>query len=63
MKRIVNIAGYKFVALSELRSLRALAETTALINSAQKADDVLNQVMDTVIALTGAERADLGDDA
>lgn len=41
---------------SELRSLRALAETTALINSAQKADDVLNQVMDTVIALTGAER-------
>ncbi|GAB5493694.1 MAG: hypothetical protein Phog2KO_39090 [Phototrophicaceae bacterium] len=40
----------------ELRSLRALAETTALINSAQKTDEVLNQVMDTVIALTGAER-------
>ncbi len=40
----------------ELRSLRALAETTALINSAQQTDEVLNQVMDTVIALTGAER-------
>jgi adenylate cyclase len=40
----------------ELRSLRALAETTALINSSQKTDAVLNQVMDTVIALTGAER-------
>lgn len=40
----------------ELTSLRALAETTALINSAQKTDEVLNQVMDTVIALTGAER-------
>ncbi|MGB7341040.1 MAG: adenylate/guanylate cyclase domain-containing protein [Phototrophicaceae bacterium] len=39
-----------------LRSLRALADTTALINSAQKTDEVLNQVMDTVIALTGAER-------
>lgn len=41
---------------AELRSLRALAETTAIINSAQKTDQVLNQVMDTVIELTGAER-------
>jgi len=40
----------------ELASLRALAETTALINSPQSTDDVLNAVMDTVIALTGAER-------
>lgn len=40
----------------ELRSLRALASTTALINSTQSVDEVLNQVMDTVIALTGAER-------
>jgi adenylate cyclase len=40
----------------ELTSLRALAETSALINSGQKVADVLNQVMDTVIALTGAER-------
>ncbi len=40
----------------ELRQLRALAETTALINSSLSTDDVLNQVMDTVIQLTGAER-------
>jgi adenylate cyclase len=40
----------------ELISLRALADTSALINSGQKVDDVLNQVMDTVIALTKAER-------
>ena len=40
----------------ELRQLRALAETTALINSSVTTDDVLNQVMDTVIQLTGAER-------
>ncbi|MBN1200451.1 MAG: GAF domain-containing protein [Anaerolineae bacterium] len=40
----------------ELEQLRALAETTALINSSLDADQVLNEVMDTVIALTGAER-------
>lgn len=40
----------------ELKQLRALAETTALINSSLTTDDVLNQVMDTVILLTGAER-------
>lgn len=42
--------------VNELAALRALADTTALINSAQKSEEVLNQVMDTVIALTGAER-------
>lgn len=42
--------------LVELQSLRALAETTALINSTLDTDSVLNQVMDTVINLTGAER-------
>jgi adenylate cyclase len=41
---------------SELRTLRALAETTALITSSLDTDTVLNQVMDTVIRLTGAER-------
>jgi PAS domain S-box-containing protein len=41
---------------SELRQLRALAQTTALINSALDTDSVLAQVMDTVIQLTGAER-------
>lgn len=43
-------------SLSELRSLRALSSTAALINSTQSTDEVLNQVMDTVITLTGAER-------
>ncbi|MCZ7545365.1 MAG: GAF domain-containing protein [Anaerolineae bacterium] len=41
---------------SELAQLRALADTTALINSTLNIDEVLNRVMDTVIALTGAER-------
>ncbi len=40
----------------ELRQLRALASTTAVINSSLDVDSVLNQVMDTVIQLTGAER-------
>jgi PAS domain S-box-containing protein len=40
----------------ELRQLRALAETTALINSTLEPNIVLNQVIDTVIQLTGAER-------
>lgn len=42
--------------LIELRTLRALADTTAVITSNLELDDVLNQVMDTVIGLTGAER-------
>ncbi|WP_343423062.1 hypothetical protein [Candidatus Flexifilum breve] len=37
----------------ELRQLRALAQTTALINSTLDTDEVLTQVMDTVIQLTG----------
>lgn len=41
---------------SELNQLRALADTTALINSSLDTADVLNTVMDTVIRLTGAER-------
>lgn len=40
----------------ELRRLRGLAETTALVNSSLEVNDVLNQIMDTVINLTGAER-------
>ncbi|MCY3572877.1 MAG: GAF domain-containing protein [Chloroflexi bacterium] len=40
----------------QLAQLRRLAETTALINSAQQTDRVLNQVVDTVINLTQAER-------
>lgn len=40
----------------ELEQLRALADTTALINSSLDINQVLREVMDTVIALTGAER-------
>lgn len=40
----------------ELRQLRALARTTALLSSSLDTNSVLNQVMDTVIQLTGAER-------
>ncbi len=40
----------------QLQQLRRLAETTALINSPQETDQVLNQVMETVIQLTQAER-------
>jgi adenylate cyclase len=41
---------------SELNQLRALADTTSLINSSLDMMDVLKTVMDTVIRLTGAER-------
>ncbi|HML20411.1 MAG TPA: adenylate/guanylate cyclase domain-containing protein [Aggregatilinea sp.] len=40
----------------ELSQLRALAETTALVNSSLDLNQVLNEVMDKVVALTGAER-------
>jgi len=40
----------------QLQQLRRLAETTALINSPQETEEVLNQVMETVIQLTQAER-------
>ncbi len=40
----------------KLTQLRRLADTTALINSAQETDLVLNDVMETVIQLTQAER-------
>ncbi len=55
-KRLDGLAGQLLSRQMELRQLRALAETTALINSSLDADSVLNQVMDTVIQLTGAER-------
>lgn len=40
----------------QLRQLRQLASTSALINSEQETDAVLNEVMETVIRLTNAER-------
>jgi PAS domain S-box-containing protein len=39
-----------------LRHLRAVAETTSLVNSSLETDEVLTRVMDTVISLAGAER-------
>jgi adenylate cyclase len=42
--------------LTELKQLRALAHTTSIINSSLEPAEVLNQVMDTVIQITGAER-------
>src|SRR5215212_1332369 len=41
---------------TELQRLRALGDTTELINSTLDLSDVLNTVMDTVVQLTGAER-------
>ncbi len=41
---------------AELAQLRALAETVKLINTSLDVDVVLREVMDTAIALTGAER-------
>jgi PAS domain S-box-containing protein len=55
-KHVDNLGTATLNSFTELRSLRALAETTALINSSQTTGEVLNQVMDTVVALTGAER-------
>ncbi len=43
-------------ATNELTHLRALAETTALVNSSLDPNTVLSKVIDTVIDLTGAER-------
>jgi PAS domain S-box-containing protein len=42
--------------LTELNQLRALAGNASLINSSLDVQEVLNQVMDTVIRVTGAER-------
>ncbi|MFN8417763.1 MAG: adenylate/guanylate cyclase domain-containing protein [Anaerolineae bacterium] len=41
---------------TELQQLRAVGRNAELINSVQTLDDVLNEVMDTVISLTRAER-------
>ncbi len=56
LARLDGLAETLLARQTELRQLRALAETTALINSALDTDTVLAQVMDTVIQLTGAER-------
>ncbi len=55
--RLENLANELKNEQKELEQLRALAQTTALINSSLELDAVLNSVMDTVITLIGAERA------
>jgi PAS domain S-box-containing protein len=57
LEMTLDALSMQFVGVhSELRQLRALAQTTALINSTLDLNEVLRQVMDTVISLTGAER-------
>lgn len=51
-----NLSGRLGGKSTELDQLRALAATTRLINSSLDLDEVLNQVMDIAIGLTGAER-------
>jgi PAS domain S-box-containing protein len=51
-----NINNQLFEEFVELAQLRSVAHTTNLINSSLNVDEVLIEVMDTVIALTGAER-------
>jgi hypothetical protein len=41
---------------AENARLRALADTASVINSSLDLSSVLNEVMDTIIRLTGAER-------
>ncbi|MBN1681888.1 MAG: GAF domain-containing protein [Anaerolineae bacterium] len=53
---LTDISGQLAGETIELTQLRALADTTALVNSSLDIDQVLNEVMDTVIRLTGAER-------
>ena len=55
-ERLETLSRETLMSNIELRHLRALADTTALINSSLDTGDVLNRVMDTLIHLTGAER-------
>ncbi|MCZ7545367.1 MAG: GAF domain-containing protein [Anaerolineae bacterium] len=55
-KKLEDLAQEVLENKGELAQLRALANNFALINSTLNIDEVLNRVMDTVIALTGAER-------
>ncbi len=54
--RLLNLVNQLKSEEIALEQLRALAATTALINSSLDLDTVLNKTMDTVIQLTGAER-------
>ncbi|MBN1200450.1 MAG: GAF domain-containing protein [Anaerolineae bacterium] len=51
-----SLARHMFDEATELEQLRALANTIQLLNSSLEVDQVLHEVMDTAIALIGAER-------
>lgn len=55
-RRLSTLTNEQMSINLELRRLRGLMDSTALIISSQGTDEVLNQIMDKVIALTGAER-------
>ncbi|GAB4307562.1 MAG: hypothetical protein Kow00117_00790 [Phototrophicales bacterium] len=55
-RRIATLSTQISQSFAELQKLRALADTTAVINSALETEDVLNQVMQTIVNITGAER-------
>jgi len=54
--KLTNLSRGLVESQIQLQQLRKLASTSALINSAQETDEVLNEVMETVIQLTSAER-------
>ncbi len=51
-----SLAGGILSESTEVERLQALTKTTELINSSLDTDEVLNEVIDQAIALTGAER-------
>jgi PAS domain S-box-containing protein len=53
LRGMMNLADDRFVELAQLRELSRTAE---IINSQLRLEDVLNEVIDSVIALTGSER-------
>lgn len=55
-QELENLESTIFEEQTELGQLRALADTSAMINSSLDLDQVLNQSMDVVINLTNAER-------
>jgi GAF domain-containing protein len=55
-KQLEALAQGARVINNELAAYKNLARTAALINSSLELDDVLNEVMDTVVNLSGAER-------
>jgi PAS domain S-box-containing protein len=56
LQRIVGVEADVGALVKERDQFRALADTAALINSTLDLTQVLNEVMDTLVKLTGAER-------